>query len=128
MTRRSDPWMIVLAAMWAVVLVLLVWPLITVFRASFIDDTGVVGLGNYVDVLTARSYRRAIVNTFIAGFGGMAGALILGLTLAFVMTRFAIRGRALVQTLAVVALVSPPFIGAYAWIVLFGANGVVRNA
>ncbi len=27
-----------------------------------------------------------------------------------------------------IALCTPPFIGAYAWIVLFGANGAVRNA
>jgi iron(III) transport system permease protein len=38
-----------------------------------------------------------------------------------------LHGRAAIQTLAVMALVSPPFIGAYAWIVLFGANGVVRQ-
>jgi iron(III) transport system permease protein len=32
-----------------------------------------------------------------------------------------------VSLLAILALVSPPFIGAYSWIVLFGAGGVVRG-
>ena len=82
---------------------------------------------HYVEIFTTKVYQRAIGNTFIAGFGGMTGALILGVTLAFVTTRFHIYGRALIQTLAVIALVSPPFIGAYAWIVLFGASGVVRK-
>lgn len=127
MARRIDLWTYVLIAVWAVVIALLIWPLFAILKASFIDETGAVGITNYIDVLTARGYRRAIMNTFIAGFGGMIGALILGLTLALVMNRFVIKGRPLIQTLAVVALVSPPFIGAYAWIVLFGANGVVRN-
>ena len=130
-TKRHgfDPWLVVLAVAWAIMLGLLVWPLWSVLSASLHDnDTGALTLGNYIDVLTLKSYRRAIGNTFIAGLGGMTGALLLGVSLALIVTRYAIRGRLVIQTLAVVALVSPPFIGAYAWIVLFGANGVVRQA
>jgi ABC-type Fe3+ transport system, permease component len=130
MTRRIrfDLWTLVLIAAWAILLLLLVWPLSSILRASLIDnETGAFSLVHYVDIFTVRAYQRAIGNTFIAGFGGMAGALVLGVTLAFVTTRFRIVGRPLIQTLAVVALVSPPFIGAYAWIVLFGASGVVRK-
>lgn len=126
--RGFDPWIIVLVGAWAIVALLLIWPLWSVLMASFRDnDTGALSLTNYIDVFTLRAYRRAIGNTLLAGLGGMAGALVLGVTLALVTTRFRIRGRVLIQILAVVALVSPPFIGAYAWIVLFGANGVVRQ-
>ncbi len=125
--RRLDPWTLVAIGAWMIIAALLVWPLSSVVASSLIEETGSVGFGNYLEVATLRVYRRAIVNTLIAGFGGMAGALALGLTLAFVMSRFTIRGRALIQTLAVLALVSPPFIGAYSWIVLFGANGAARN-
>ncbi len=125
---RFDIWTFVLIAAWVILIVLLIWPLSSVLRASLIDnDTGSFSLVHYVQIATIKVYQRAIGNTLIAGFGGMTGALILGVTLAFVTTRFRIYGRALIQTLAVVALVSPPFIGAYAWIVLFGASGVVRK-
>ena len=126
--RGFDIWLIVLALAWAIVAVLLIWPLSSVIIASFRDnETGAFSLNNYAELLTTRAYRRAVANTLLAGFGGMAGALILGVSLAFITTRFRIRGRVIIQSLAVVALVSPPFIGAYAWIVLFGANGVVRQ-
>ena len=126
--RGFDIWLVVLALAWAIVAFLLVWPLSSVVLASFRDnETGAFSLANYAEILTTRAYRRAIFNTFLAGFGGMAGALVLGVTLAFVTTRFRLRGNIAIQVLAVVALVSPPFIGAYAWIVLFGANGVVRQ-
>lgn len=125
---RFDLWTFVLIAAWIVLLILLVWPLSSILRASLLDnDTGVVSLIHYVQIFTTKVYQRAIGNTFIAGIGGMTGALILGVTLAFVTTRFHIYGRAIIQTLAVIALVAPPFIGAYAWIVLFGASGVVRK-
>ncbi len=125
---RFDVWTFVLIAAWVILLVLLIWPLSSVLRASLIDnETGAFSLIHYWEIATTKVYQRAIANTLLAGLGGMTGALILGVTLAFITTRFRIHGRALIQTLAVVALVSPPFIGAYAWIVLFGASGVVRK-
>lgn len=126
---RPDIWTGVLIAGWVIVALLLLYPLASVIRAALTDnETGGFTLANFATVLTRPAYRRALTNTFIGGFGGMAGSLLLGVTLAFVTTRIRIWGRALVSTLAVVALVTPPFIGAYAWIVLFGANGVIRNA
>lgn len=125
---RFDIWTFVLIAAWVILIALLIWPLSSVLRASLIDnETGAFSLIYYVEIATTKVYQRAIGNTLLAGLGGMTGALILGVTLAFITTRFRIHGRALIQTLAVVALVSPPFIGAYAWIVLFGASGVVRK-
>jgi iron(III) transport system permease protein len=126
---KPDIWTVVLAVGWAVLGLLLLYPLSSIVHASLVDnDTGALTLDNYVAVLTRPRYLRALGNTFIGGVGGMAGALVLGVTLAHLVTRYRLRGVGIVTTLAVIALVTPPFIGAYAWIVLFGANGVVRNA
>lgn len=123
-----DPWRIVLILAWIVLGVLLIWPLSSILTASFIDnDTGRLSLGNYRELIETAAFRRATLNTLIAGLGGMTGALLIGVTLACITARYAIRGKTVIHTLAVLALVSPPFIGAYAWIVLFGANGVVRT-
>jgi iron(III) transport system permease protein len=58
----------------------------------------------------------------------MMGAMLLGVPLAALTTRYVIRGRNLLSTLSVLALVSPPFIGAYAWIMMLGRNGFVRTS
>lgn len=128
MTRLGfDVWKPISVGLWLLLLAFLVWPLSSVLLASFIDnDSGAWSLSNYVDLWQSRAFHRAFINTFIAGFGGMAGALVLGLTLAVLTSYWSVKGRGLIQTLAILALVSPPFIGAYAWIVLFGANGSVR--
>ena len=57
----------------------------------------------------------------------MVGALIIGIPLAYFTTRYQIKGKSLITTLAILALVSPPFIGAYAWITMLGSNGWLRH-
>ena len=126
--HRPDVWTVVALLGWIAVALLLLYPLSAVLRASVTGDEGGWTLANYATVLSRPRYLRALGNTALAGLGGAAGALLLGVTLAHLTTRYALRGAGIVFTLAVVALCTPPFIGAYAWIVLFGANGVVRNA
>lgn len=126
--QQKDLWFFVLIASWILLLALLIWPLSTVLIASVREnESGDFSLHNYLTIFTTPQYLRAIGNTLWVGAAGMAGAVFLGVTLAFLVTRFRMRGKAFIQTLAVIALVSPSFIGAYAWIVLFGANGAVRQ-
>lgn len=128
MNAGAGLWRGVQIAVWLVLALLLAWPLSGILRASLtVGVDGQLGLGNFITVFSQPRHLRAIGNTLLVGVGGMAGALLLGIPLAFLVVRVRLRGRTAIQTLAVLALVSPPFIGAYAWIVLFGANGLVRN-
>ena len=130
MTARNlfDPWKLIQILAWLILFALLLWPLSSILSASFIDnDTGKPALSNYIEVFETRAFRRAFWNTLLAGMGGMVGSLVIGVTLAWITARNVIFGNNTIKLLAILALVSPPFIGAYAWIVLFGANGVVRN-
>ena len=90
--------------------------------------TGAFTLANYAHFFETPRFRAAFVNTLIVGFGGLVGSLVLGAAMAFCMARIEIRGGRFVSLLAILALVSPPFIGAYSWIVLFGSGGLVRQA
>ena len=125
--RRLDFWSGVMAVALAVVALLMVWPLYSIFAASLIDNrSGVLTLANFAQILGHPAYRGALINSLIVGAGGMLGATLLGIPLAMLTTRFVIAGRDLLATLAVLALVSPPFIGAYAWIMMLGSNGWLR--
>jgi iron(III) transport system permease protein len=126
MTRRFDFWALVSIATWGILLLLLVIPVGSVLLSSFIDRSGNTTLANYLAFISEPRYQRAFINTLIVGFGGLFGAMLLGSIMAFCISRFHIKGSRFVSLLAILALVSPPFIGAYSWIVLFGAGGVVR--
>jgi iron(III) transport system permease protein len=128
--RRYQPnfWSVVLFMVLVMLALLLFLPIGKVFLLSFTDaETGSYTLANYTKIFSHKYYVTALKNTVIVGVLGMLGACLLGIPLAYCMSRYHIPGKALVSTLAVLALVSPPFIGAYAWIMIFGANGVVTN-
>jgi len=126
--RRPNFWTFVMIFTWVLLIGLLFVPVGSVLVSSLYDKNGGFTLGNYLAAFTDERIQRAFVNTLIVGFGGLVGALLLGATMAFCVSRFHIRGGKFVSLLAVLALVSPPFIGAYSWIVLFGSGGVVRGA
>lgn len=121
---RLDFWSVVMAVSLAGIALMLVWPIAQVLILGFINpETQSFTLDNYLKVLTHPYYLGAFKNTLIVGVGGMLGACLLGVPLAYCTARYVVRGRSLIATLAVMALVSPPFIGAYSWIVVAGNNG-----
>lgn len=121
---RLDFWSVVMAVSIIVIGLLLVWPIAQVLVLGFLNpDTQTFTLANYLKVLTHRYYLGALGNTLIVGIGGMIGACLLGIPLAYCTARYVVKGRSLIATLAVMALVSPPFIGAYSWVVVLGNNG-----
>ena len=102
---RLDIWSLVLLLAVAIIAFLLVWPLWGVFAASFIHNrTGEPTLANYARALGHPFYLQALGNSLIVGFGGMLGAVLLGLPVAVLTTRYRIRGRDFLATLAVLAL------------------------
>lgn len=124
---RLNFWTLVSISTWLLLLVLLFLPVGSILISSVYDDAGNFTLANYARFLSEPRFHRAFLNTLVVGFGGLAGALLLGSIMAFCISRFVIVGSRFVSLLAILALVSPPFIGAYSWIVLFGGGGLVRG-
>ncbi len=130
MSSRARPgiWTATLVVAWLVVAVLLIYPVITILSESFIDNSGGhFTLAHYATMFTDDYYRQALFGSLFVGLASMIGSLVLGLALAFLTTRFVIRGSGLLSTLTILALATPAFVNAYAWIMMFGANGFIRT-
>ena len=126
--HRPDFWTWITISIVAVLCILLILPILRVLTLGFVDpDTGRLTLGNFIEVLTRNYYLNGLKNTLFVGALGTLGACLIGIPLAFFTTRFIIRGKTLISTLAILVLVSPPFISAYAWIMMMGSNGVITN-
>lgn len=52
---------------------------------------------------------------------------LLGVPIAYLMTRFNILGKKAMHIMTILSLMSPPFIGAYSWIILLGRNGMISR-
>ncbi len=126
--RGPDLWDGVTLAGFAVLALLVLWPLGQLFRASFhAEFTGEFGLSNYATFFGSRYFRAALWNSLAISALSALGALAVGLPLAVVMARRRIPGGGAVRILIVLSLMSPPFIGAYAWIILLGRGGVLTR-
>ena len=54
-------------------------------------------------------------------------AVLIGAPLAYLTTAFKVKGKGLVDVLVIISMLSPPFIGAYSWILLGGRSGVITK-
>ena len=127
-SKKVDFWTLVTILGYVIVIVLLIYPLFNIFKASFIsNETGKLSLSNYQEFFSKTYYTKTILNSLLVSLGGTIGALLLGVPLAYFTSRFKIRGKTLLATFAVLSLLSPPFIGAYSWIIMMGNNGFLRQ-
>ncbi len=126
--RLRDPWSWVTVLGYVLVGLLIVLPLFAIFKTSFVDpETGAFSLESYRTIFGSPYYRGMIWNSLWVSTGGTIGAVALGVPLAFLTTRFRIVGKTLLTTLALLTLLSPPFIGAYAWLMILGEQGFLRQ-
>jgi len=129
MRRRRDLWWLVTVSAFFTVLAFLVYPLVTVLLTSFSGEGKRFVLAeNYQRFFTHRYYYSSIINSLYLSTLATIGALALGTSLAFAVARYPLPGKAFLRTAANLSLLSPPFIGAYSWIVLFGRMGLVNRA
>lgn len=123
---RRDPWLLVAAGLGVLLLLLVLAPQLWIVRASLMaaDGDGFT-LANFARYLTAARYRTALLNTILLSIVTTFFAMLVAVPLAFFHARYRLPGRDLVLTLATLATASPPFLGAYAWIMLLGYNGLL---
>jgi iron(III) transport system permease protein len=125
---RADRWWIVSVVAFAIVLAFLAWPLSRVLMTSLTGEGGQLVLAeNYQRVFTHRYYYGSVLNSLLLSTLATLGAVLIGTPLALAVARYPVPGKVLIRTAANLALLSPPFIGAYSWIVLFGRNGLANQ-
>lgn len=110
-------------------LALMIYPLLRLLISGGMGGRsgGASFLGMYADIFTKRYYYETIVNSLVVSLLASLGATVLGLPLGYLVSRYNIPGKLLIRAAIVLTFVSPPFIGAYAWILLLGRNGVVTG-
>lgn len=72
-------------------------------------------------------YRNALLSSVWLSLGATLGSLLIGVPLALLYARTDLPWRRTIRTLAILSLLSPPFIGAYAWVMMLGRAGVLTT-
>lgn len=127
MLQRWDFWTFVIFFAYIIMFAFVVYPLATLMISSFIGAEGGLTFQNYLDFIQLDYYRSALTNSFIVSTLATVFAIIIGVPLAYISTRYDIKFKGILQMIIVLSLLSPPFIGAYSWIILMGNNGLITN-
>ncbi len=126
--KRFDGWTAISLGLTAFYLLTVIVPLFQLLRSSVIEDgTEALNLNNFVTFFTSKIYYSTILNSLLVTVCVTVLALVIAFPLSYIMTMYRIRGNNLVQVLILASMMSPPFIGAYSWILLLGNNGLITN-
>jgi iron(III) transport system permease protein len=107
--------------------VFLIVPVVTVVFVAFQDpNTGELTLINFVDFFNTSLFQESFFNSLYVASMSVVLSTIIAIPLAYFTTRFNFGGAVLIQTLGIVPLIMPPFVGAVAMLLLFGSNGSVN--
>lgn len=123
---RHDGWTSIAVALTGGYLLLVIAPLVMVLISSFSDGSA-FSLSGFDKFFSSRLYYGTLTNSILVTVCVTALALAISFPLAYVMTMFRIRGNRIVQMLILASMMSPPFIGAYSWILLLGNNGIITR-
>ncbi len=112
----------------AVFALFLIYPLFSLFVSAFQDpETGAWSMQNFVHFFERKYYYQSMINSFSVTTCVTILAVIIGTIVAYFMTLYKIKFKSAVEICIVISLLSPPFIGAYSWILIGGRNGYVTR-
>jgi iron(III) transport system permease protein len=110
----------------AFLVLFLVIPVATVIYVAFTNSDGSLTFAHFNSFFHLTLMRESFYNSLYVGGMSVLIASIISLPLAYFTMRFQFRGAILIQTLGVLPLIMPPFVGAAAMQLLFGRSGSVN--
>src|SRR6478672_13820948 len=116
----------VMAAAVVALIVLVVLPLVFLLVGSVRGPEG-LSLDHFSEVLSGRLYVNALKNSLILGAWTGVFSLLIGLTLAWAVSRTDVPAKPFIQATATMSYLLPPFLTAIAFTYLFSPNAGLMN-
>ncbi len=104
----------------------LLWPVAQVIYTAFITESGSFTLGHFSNFFGQTLLTESFINSLWVALASVFFASCIAIPLAYLTVRFQFRGALLIQTLGVLPLIMPPFVGAVALQLIFGRNGSIN--
>lgn len=124
--RALDAKLLVMVAAFAAVIIITIYPTILLFTRSFMV-AGRFSLQNYVRAFSIEGNFKAIYNSIWVSAAVTLLCVIIGTSLAWLTSRTDIGNKNHLRTMFMIPFSIPPFVGAMAWIRLFGPAGLANE-
>jgi len=125
--KKFNIWVAMALGILGLFLIFVVYPLILILYKSVLSADGSFSLAYFGKFFARKYYWNTLVNSFKVTIVSTLLAAVLGLVMAYVLRSIRIKGSKYLNILIVMSYLSPPFIGAYAWIQLLGRNGFITR-
>ncbi|MGH7393070.1 MAG: ABC transporter permease [Candidatus Rokuibacteriota bacterium] len=122
MDRSVAVWVLAAVAL----VVMMVLPLAWLGWLSVSSERGPT-LSHYASVFADVQLQKALWNTVVLAFWVGLVSLALGAPMAWLTARTDLPGKGLISALIMASFVTPPFLGAFAWVMLAGPNAGLLN-
>lgn len=125
---RPDFWFVTKITLLLALCVFIVYPFYTILTKS-VFSTKVDGLTlyNFIRFFTKPYYYKTLLHSLVVCVATVLLTSVIGVPIAYLMTRYNIAGKRILHIFIIMSLMSPPFIGAYSWIILLGRNGLLAK-
>jgi iron(III) transport system permease protein len=120
--RAAPVWAVAAGALLLLILLPLGW-------LGYVSVTGEHGftLSHYARVFTDPRLQKALWNTVVLAFWSGLCSLAIGTPMAWLTARTDLPGKRIIRSLIMASFVTPPFLGAFAWVMLAGPNAGYLN-
>ena len=126
---RPDFWFFVKLVVILALGMFIVYPFYNIITKSvFSNKVEGLTLYNFVRFFTKPYYYTALIRSILVCVFTVLFSALVGVPIAYLMTRYNVAGKRLLHVFIIMSLMSPPFIGAYSWIILLGRAGLVAKA
>ena len=125
---RPDFWFFTKVFVIASMCLFIVYPFYTIITKSvFSNKVEGLTLYNFIRFFTKPYYYQTLLRSLMVCIATVVTTTIIGVPIAYLMTRYNVAGKKLLHIFIIMSLMSPPFIGAYSWIILLGRNGMLAR-
>ena len=125
---KMDFWFLTKFFVIAAMCLFIVYPFYTILTKSvFSNKVEGLTLYNFVRFFSKPYYYQTLIRSIVVCSATVLTTTIIGVPIAYVMTRYNIAGKQLLHIFIIMSLMSPPVIGAYSWILLMGRNSLVAK-
>ncbi|NLK98027.1 MAG: iron ABC transporter permease [Epulopiscium sp.] len=125
--KKLNMWQVLAFAILALFLMFVVYPIGLILYKSILMQDGSISFSYFGKFFSKKFYWSTLVNSFKVTIASTLVSAVLGLIMAYVLRSVQIKGSKYLNILIVISYLSPPFIGAYAWVQLLGRNGFITR-
>lgn len=126
MNKNLSVWKIFSILILAFFLLFIVFPLTLVLYKAIVVE-GQLDFSNFAKFFKRKFYWSTLINSFKVTIVATLISVAIGLPLAYFTRTVKIRFSGAINLISIIAFLSPPFIGAYAWIQLLGRSGIITK-